>query len=745
MPLIRMSKEADFTFQAAGYDGELRVVRCQGLEEVSRLFSFTIELAALDPAVNFEALVGQPGLLTFHYPQGQRFIHGRVLCFEQVREGEQFTYYEAQLVPLIWFLRFRWDCRIFQNKSVPDVIRQVLARAGVPTDQYRFALQKTYAQHPYLVQYRESDFNFISRLMEEEGLFFFFDHYQDKEVLVIGDSPVAQVPIPDQSTVPFQEYSGLVQEEDYISQWRSGQRVDSGAVALKDFNFKKPRLDLQVGEMAAEHTALEVYDFPGVYEELDQGRRIAKIRIEAIQATRRMANGTSTCRRFIPGRRFALSRHPRSDFNHEYVLLRVSHEINQPQVAAQEAEDQTEQAPLYVNSFTCLRSDQTYHPPRSALKPVVHGCQTAIVVGPQGEEIFTDEHGRVKVRFHWDRESRGDENSSCWIRVSQSWAGGQYGTMVLPRIGQEVIVDFLEGDPDRPIITGRVYNADLRPPYPLPDEKTKSTIKSSSSKGGDGFNELRFEDQAGREQVFFHAQRDYDQRVENNRREWIGYHRHLIVKKDKLESVEGDTHTTIKGQALTQVNGDSSLTIQGQSLGLIGGNASLTVQGHASTAINGGHSLTVTGDSAASVAGGYQVSAGQEIHLRAGAKVVIDGGIELTIKAAGGFIKIDPLGVAITGNLVLINSGGAPGIALPGLIQVPKTPQPPTLPDQADDGSGGRDQRAEVKPKAKTVPDYSAPQFKELPQPAADQLAQARALKKAAQTGAPFCATCPKA
>ncbi|MBF0527983.1 MAG: type VI secretion system tip protein VgrG [Deltaproteobacteria bacterium] len=745
MALIRMSKEADFTFQASGYNEDLRVVRCRGLEEVSRLFSFKIELAALDPAINFEAVVGKPGRLIFQYPQGRRLVHGRVLKFEQVREGKQFTYYEAHLVPLLWFLRFRHDCRIFQNKSVPEVIRLVLSQAGIPADQYRFALQKNYAPHSYLVQYRETDLNFICRLMEDEGLFFFFDHQQDKEVLVMGDSSVANVSIADQSTVPFREYSGLLQDEEFISQWRSGQRVDSGAVTLQDFNFTTPRLDLEVSEMAGDNNSLEIYDFPGDYEELDQGRRLARIRVETIRASRRLANGSSACRRFIPGFRFTLSRHPRSDFNCEYNLLRVVHEINQPQVAAQEAEEQDEQAPLYVNHFTCLRSNQIYHPPRVTRKPVIHGCQTAVVVGPQEEEIFTDEHGRVKVKFHWDRESKGDENSSCWIRVSQGWAGGRYGMMALPRIGQEVIVDFLEGDPDRPIITGRVYNGDLRPPYLLPDEKTKSTIKSNSSKSGDGYNELRFEDQAGQEQVFLHAQKDYDLRVENDRREWTGASRHLIVKKDKLEAVEGEVHTTVNGQAATRIEGDSSLTIQGRSLELIGGDASLTIQGQSSTAIKGGRSTTISGDAVTGCAANYQVSAGQEIHLRAGTKVVIDGGLELTIKAAGGFIKIDPMGVTITGNLVLINSGGAPGIGLPGLIQVPKSPLTPTLPDLADDGAGGRDKLAEAKPKTKTTPDYSEPSFQELPSPAAEQMAQAGALKKAAQTGAPFCATCSKA
>ena len=279
-------------------------------------------------------------------------------------------------------------------------------------------------------------------------------------------------------------------------------------------------------------------------------------------------------------------------------------------------------------------------------KPVVQGAQTAIVVGPKGEEIWTDKYGRVKVQFHWDREGKRNEQSSCWIRVAQTWAGKRWGTMFMPRIGQEVIVDFLEGDPDQPIITGRVYNADAMPPYELPREQTKSTIKSNSSKGGGGFNELRFEDAKDKEQVFVHAERDMDVRVKNDSREWIGQDRHLIVKQDQIEQVEGDKHLTVKGDHNEKVNG--TISVQ----------AGMDMQ--------------------EKVGMKHALDAGMEIHLKAGMNVVLEAGMSITLKAGGGFIVVGPAGVTISGVPILLNSGGAAGSGSGA------APESPTEPQEAD-------------------------------------------------------------
>ena len=794
MGLIRLAKETDFVFQSAGYNDDLRVHRFKGTEGISELYRFKIELAALDSAIDFNSLVGKPGLLTIYSGETERFINGRVLKFKQGHEATEYTYYEAHLVPLVWFLKYRHDCRIFQNMTVVQIVSKVLNDAGVPADAYRFALQKSYESREYCVQYRESDFHFISRLLEEEGLFYFFEHSRENHVMVIGDGPVANIPIAGSSTVLFREYSGMVEREEFVNLWSSGQKVCTGSVTLQDFNFKQPQMDLESNEFAPVDTSLEFYEYPGRYENQGRGKGLAKTRLEAIQAYRRYGEGQSVCRRLTSGYRFTLSQHPRNDFNREYLLVSVSHQGNQPQVAGHEAGSQRDDEPIYVNRFTCIPSDQPFRPLLKTPKPVMGGAQTAIVVGPGGEEIYTDEHGRVKVQFHWDRDGRMDENSSCWVRVSQGWAGGQYGSVYLPRIGQEVIIDFLEGDPDRPIITGRVYNGDLRTPYPLPDEKTKSTLKSNSSKGGDGYNEIRFEDMAGQEQIFTHAQKDMDIRVENDRREWIGNDRNLIVKNDKNTLVENNAGATVYADETRLIGGNKSLTVKGDRKAQVLGDSSLINIGHSSnvhvggrstsvlamdtTTVVGSRSVTVLGSDAKMVAGAYSFSvignmsqnfpnlkqtAGNEINLVAGNKVVIEAGTELTIKvpgSAGGFIKIDKTGVTIDGAMVRIKSGGSAGKAVaaqdvilpPILPKMPMLAGLPTQPDEADDGASGNDITQHRSPDAPAGIVYESHPFAQPQWPTSESLtagarqlnAQSGALREAARKGTPFCAVCQK-
>ncbi|MFH1138305.1 MAG: type VI secretion system tip protein TssI/VgrG [Pseudomonadota bacterium] len=742
MVLLRLSREADFLFQAAGFDGDLRVTGFRGLEALSELFSFRISLAALDSDLDFDALVGKSALLTFFHENGERFVNGRILSLDQVREGPEFSYYEARLVPLFHFLHFRRDTRVFQNKTVREIVEKVFGDAGIPGDQYRFSLQKTYEPREYSVQYQESDYNFVTRLLEEEGIFFFFEHSRDNHVMVLGDGPVTHVAMPGEATVPFRELTGLVQAEDYIHQWRFGRQIRSGAVAQRDFNYKQPRLDLETAESASSETQLEVYRYPGGYETQARGKALAKVRLESLQALKYHGSGQTVCRRMIPGFKFKLSQHQRSDFNREYLLVRVAHEAAQPQAAAQETILPSDDRPIYRASFACVPSSQVFRPPFKARKPLIHGTQTAIVVGPGGEEIHTDEHGRVKIQFHWDREGRLDEKSSCWVRVAQPWAGGQYGFLHLPRIGQEVVVGFLEGDPDRPLIMGSVYNGDHRPPGSLPGEKTKSTIKSNTSKGGGGFNQVRFEDLRGREQVFVHAEKDQDVRVKNDRREWVGRNRSLTVKGDKKELVEKNSSTTVKGNRLLHVEGDCSGNVKGQAMVNVDGDLSLRVKGDHNVRVLGQRSTTATGDVVDSFAAAHKETAGGEIVLKAGTKVVVEAGLELTIKAAGGFIKIDPVGVTIVGNLLLINSGGAPGMAVPGRAKAPRAPEAPDQPDEADDGTPGRDMSKPQSPRSPQKEQYESLSF---PEPRWPLAWQSQALKDAAASGKPFCEKCEQA
>ncbi|HYO64316.1 MAG TPA: type VI secretion system tip protein TssI/VgrG, partial [Pyrinomonadaceae bacterium] len=330
-----------------------------------------------------------------------------------------------------------------------------------------------------------------------------------------------------------------------------------GKYTVTDFNFETPMLDLTAQVTGRDERQFEVYDFPGEYETKDDGERLAGIRMHEEESPRVVVTGAGTCRAFTPGYKFDLREHYRRDLNKPYTLLSVYHSCDHGMNFR--SGDGAGADFSYVNQFQCIPHPDPFRPPRTAPVPVVHGTQTAIVVGPKGEEIYADKYGRVKVQFHWDRMGKYDEKSSCWVRVSQNWAGKRWGAMFLPRIGQEVIVDFLEGDPDRPIITGRVYNAASMPPYALPGEKTKSTVKTNSSKGGGGFNELRFEDKKGAEQIFIHAERDEDVRIKNDRREWVGRDTHLIVKRDQLEKVEGDKHLTVTGDRNEKVGGTVSL------------------------------------------------------------------------------------------------------------------------------------------------------------------------------------------
>src|SRR4030042_1304031 len=373
-----------------------------------------------------------------------------------------------------------------------------------------------------------------------------------------------------------------------------------------------------------------------------RGKKLSQVRLQEMTTFQEKAEGQSICPRFTPGFTFKLADHEREKFNREYLLVGVLHTGTQPQVLEERADTKGSH---YANDFLAIPSAVNFRPERKTPRPVVEGIQTAMVVGPKGEEIYTDKYGRVKVQFHWDREGKRDEKSSCWIRVGSLFAGGQYGIIFTPRIGQEVIVDFLEGDPDQPIITGRVYNAENMPPYDLPNEKTKSTIKSNSSLGGAGFNEIRFEDNKGQEQIFIHAEKDVDFRVKNDRREWVGNDRHLVVTRDKLEKIERDLHAKIERDELIEIARDHNLKIGGKE------------------AIEAGtsHSLKVGTDLLGAAGAKNAEQVGQELHLKSGMKVVMQAGVQLTIKGPGGFVDIGPSGVTIQGTLVTINSGGSAG------------------------------------------------------------------------------------
>ena len=673
---------ARFTLEIAGFAGEIHVVGFEAEEQLSQPFAFELELAAEDPEIAFEQVINQPALLSLYGRDEPRYVHAMINRFEQGDQGDRFTTYYATLVPRIWYLGQRHNCRIFQNLDVAQIIEQVLEDAGLTGADYRFALQQRYPVRTYCVQYRESELNFISRLMQEEGIGFFFEHSESNHVLVMCDAEAAYKPIPGKAAVIFHRATGAAPEQEHIFQYRYSQDVRPGAVTYRDYNFKKPALNLQSDAGAEVDTHLEVYDYPGNYDEPDLGQTRAQVRLEALQTLRKRGQGESDCVRFQPGYQFTLEEHARESFNQPYLLTQVRQSARQPQVLGEGASGE---GSSYSNRFVCIPAEVPYRPARIARKPRVEGAQTAIVVGPEGEEIYTDEHGRVKVSFHWDRAGEANEQSSCWIRISNAWAGAGWGAMVLPRIGQEVIVDFLEGDPDRPIITGRVYHGTNRPPYALPEEKTKSTLKSNSSKGGEGFNEIRLEDKKGEEQIFVHAEKDQDIRIKHDRFEWVGHNRHLVVKQDRFEHVEHDSHRLVDADNMERIQGDDNLTVGGKQAISVGASHSLTVGGDVIEIFQSSHNEQTAGD----------------YYLKAQG-IVIEATTGITLKCGGSNVVIDPSGVTIKGALVTLDGGMVKILSGPGsppTSGIKRTAVKPAAPEvalQADTADPGKVSKAKV-------------------------------------------------
>src|SRR3990172_8852568 len=646
MALTRLrGNDARFLFKISGVAPELLVSRFDLVEGVSVPYELSVELAC-DDEVKMDDALGKEGFLTLTGDGGDRIVHGVVDRFEHNGNRGRFGLYRARVVPYLQWLSLERDCRIFQNKSVPDIVKLVFQDSKLPADRFDFRLKESYPAVEYCVQYREPALAFVSRLLEEEGIFYFFEHSDKKHLLVFADGTVAYKEIAGESGVTYNFSQGMAPKEECIYRFAFSRQVRSGKMTRRDYNFEKPGLDLKKEEQAKVHEKLDVYDYPGRYVEPDGGKHLSKVRLEESMTYYEAADGESTCVRLVPGFKFSLTDHERAAYNRDYFLTKLVTRGEQPQ-SLQEAAGSGSAGFSYSSRFTAIPASVPFRPARVTPRPVVEGIQTATVTGPGGEEIYTDKYGRVKVKFHWDRGDDRDEKSSCWIRVSSTFAGGQYGAIFTPRIGHEVVVDFLEGDPDRPLITGSVYNANLMPPDELPAEKTKSTTKTNSSLGGKGFNEIRFEDKKGEEQIFVHGERNLDVRIEKDAMEWIGQDRHLIVKRDQMEMVEGDKH--------------------------------LTVTGDRNEKIDGSVSLKVGMDKQEKVGMKHALDAGQEIHLKAGTKIIIEAGVQVTMKVGGNFVDVGPAGVTIQGTMVKINSGGSAGT---GSGSAPDPPKPPIEADK---------------------------------------------------------------
>ncbi len=647
-------------------DEALLLAGFSGEEGISRLFRFDLDLLSTSESVDFNALVGHNVTVRLTLAgKDDRYFNGFVSRFSEGGRDRDFVTYHAEIVPWLWFLTRTSDCRIFQNKTVPDIIRQIFDEYNFRD--YKLRLYGDFVEREYCVQYRETDFNFVSRLLEEEGIFYFFEHDDGVHTLVLGNDLAAHKPCPEQPQARYDGTSGGNRNEDVVMEWQVQQEMRPGKYAQADYNFERPSVSLKAD--VAGKNPYEIYDYhPGEYRKLAEGDSLVRRRLQEMEAPCLVARGSSDCRGFRSGCRFDLKEHYRRDMNQAWVITSLRHVVSQAG-SFRSGADATSNV-HYRNQFECIPHTTPFRPARQTPHPVVQGSQTAVVVGPAGEEIFTDKYGRVKVQFHWDRKGRKDENSSCWIRVAQAWAGQQWGSMFIPRVGQEVVVDFLEGDPDQPIITGSVYNAEQLPPYKLPDEKTKSTMKSLSSKGGRGFNELRFEDKKDSEQIFLHGEKDLDLRINNDRKEWIGRDRHLIVMRDKMEKISRDTHIEAVRDQIQKIGRDHHLEIVGKSAVKITGSQSLSVTGDVIEEFKANHSSQVT----------------QNLYLKA-MQIVIEAATGISLNVGGNFITIDHSGVAIKGTMVQLNGAGAALSANAGCLVSPLGPAAALEADKADPGA----------------------------------------------------------
>jgi len=664
-----------------------------GYEGISRLFSYDLDLLAFEnDSISFTDIVGKKVSITCQLPDGTpRYISGYVSRFTQGETDDRlFTHYHAEVVPWLWFLTRQADCRIFQNLAVPDIISKIFD----PFDfkDFKLNLKATYPQLEYCVQYRETSFNFVSRLMEEFGIFYYFDHTtKDKHTLVLADQS-SNLPACPSSPISYDTKVGGLTDPEVINNWHIGQEVRTGKYTVTDYNFTTPSTSLLANDPTVINLAasqgLELFDYPGLHTTKEEGDTVAKVRMQEEEAGYMVVAAAGNARGAMSGFSFELKNHYRGDQNTNYLITEVRHFGSAGRSYTTAG---TQGGETYSNHLSCIPASVPYRPARATPKPFVQGPQPALVVGKSGEEIWVDKYGRVIVQFYWDRQGQKNENSSCWIRVSQPWAGGNWGAMWIPRIGQEVLVSFLEGDPDRPVITGRVYNADQMPPYTLPDYQTRSTFMSRSSKGGSSsnYNELRFEDLKGEEQIFMNAEKDMDVRVENDSREFIGANRHLIVTANQQEQVQADKHLHVQGSHYEKVDSNMSLQVGGNQMEKVTGNKSLSVSGNQSESITGNVSLSVNGGKNESISMGYAMTA-MSIHLTANAGIVIECAAGITLKSGSNSVDISPGGVFVTGTpFVFLNSGSMPAMSSDPSGGSPDSPEDPKDPDTADDGSKG--------------------------------------------------------
>jgi type VI secretion system secreted protein VgrG len=653
-------------------DDQLVVVRFDGTEGVSELFEFRIEALSTMDDIDFDELIGKNVTLSINSPsEDPRHFDGILTEAQWLGSRDNFNVYQLVLRPWFWLMSHRSDCFIFHEKKVTDVVSDVFHRHSFADIDDRTS--GSYEPMEYCVQYRESDMAFVSRLLEQYGISYFFTHEEGSHKLVLTDQNSQFEPAPGSSRRYIGHEVRDRRPEECISHFMPERRFTAGRVTLRDYNFKKPTTPMEAehsGTASYEHAGMELYDYPGKYVQRSEGNEIATWQLQGEEALDKRCRASGDCMSLFAGCLVQLQDHS-PKYDKEYVVLRARHSFTSQQYRSGQGGGDGD---AYVGQYELLDSDIPFRPQEVTEKALVKGLQTAIVVGPDGEEIDCDEYGRILVRFHWDREN--DQSMRC--RVSQNWAFQHWGGMVIPRIGMEVVVEFLEGDPDRPLVTGCVYNGDNMPPYQLSANKTRSTFKTKSHKA-DGYNELRFEDEKDEEEVWFHAQKYHNGVVEEDETWEVVQNRHTRVGGSYSQSIGKDQDLEVENDRREHVMGASHHAIERSRVASVGGNDYLTVTGNQTSQIDANKSVKVIGE--LTVDALSQLSNASTMQtIQGGVSVNIVAGLTLTLSAGPSTITLSPAGVSIDGPVVMLNCGGAPMTLTPVTptnVQQPESYQGP--------------------------------------------------------------------
>ncbi|QNI04711.1 type VI secretion system tip protein VgrG [Halomonas sp. SH5A2] len=639
-----------FTLTLPGVN-DIAVIDFTHREALSQPFELALNLASRDGSLDAADLLDREATLTI-WQDGEplRRVHGIIAEFGRGDRGHRRTFYSLVLRPALWRLSLRHNSRIFQKVDPLTIINTLCDERSIRD--VAFAVTRELAEREYCVQYRETDLAFIERLAAEEGLFYFHE-FEDSDGgahwLVFADDPQVLTHLGERT---YHSRAGGTAPTRHVRKLSHTARVASSSATLKDYSFKNPayaqlhdHLGRDVeghGQQGVVDKGYEHYDYPGRYKQDASGEPFTRIRLEQLRREAITASAESDLPELAPGFRFTLTEHDTDSLNRDWQAIEVTHFGEQPQALEEDGITQGDAAGMtrYHNQVTLIPGDAPWRATPNP-KPRVDGPQVAFVVGPEGEEIHCDKHGRVKVQFPWDRYAEPNETASCWVRVAQGWAGGGYGSIAIPRIGHEVIVSFLEGDPDQPLVTGRTYHAVNTAPYSLPEHKTRTVLRTQSHKA-DGFNELRFEDEAGEEQIWLHAQKDLELLTLNDRIEETRNDSFLKVNNDRISEIDNDDHHTVHGNRFERTEGQQHFNVDG------------------TLHINAGQA--------------WLSESGRELHIKSGHKVVFEAGDELTLNAGGSFLKLDGGGITIVGPKVSVNAGGSPGSGSGQAVEGPLLP-----------------------------------------------------------------------